>query len=220
MVAGFLKYFQIAKCFRDEDLRADRQPEFTQLDVEMSFVKEKDVMRLTEKLFKHAIKKTLGVDIKVPFSVMEYDDCMNYYGVDKPDLRYDLKLADLSKYFTNTQFRVFANILKDKGVVKGFAIKDVLVDKTNFTSIQKFATDKGLQIAYLTFKNGRKIGGLITNVIEEDNANNAFNHFGFTDGTLILCAGKLNKVNETLGAARIACNNVYKFADPNKLAFT
>lgn len=220
MVAGFLKYFQIAKCFRDEDLRADRQPEFTQLDMEMSFIEEKDIMRVVEKMFKHAIKKTLNIEIKTPFKVMEYDECMNFYGCDKPDLRYNLKLADLSQYFTNTQFNIFANILKENGVIKGFAIDKQLMNKNDFEIVQKFATDKGLQIAYLTFENGKKVAGSIAKVIEDDKANQAFASFGFNAGTLILCAGKLEKVNNTLGAARIACNNVYKLANPNELAFT
>lgn len=220
MVAGFLKYFQIAKCFRDEDLRADRQPEFTQLDMEMSFIEEKDIMRVVEKMFKHAIKKTLNIEIKTPFKVMEYDECMNFYGCDKPDLRYNLKLADLSQYFTNTQFNIFANILKENGVIKGFAIDKQLMNKNDFEIVQKFATDKGLQIAYLTFENGKKVAGSIAKVIEDDKANQAFASFGFNAGTLILCAGKLDKVNNTLGAARIACNNVYKLANPDELAFT
>lgn len=220
MVAGFLRYFQIAKCFRDEDLRADRQPEFTQLDMEMSFIEEKDIMKVVEKMFKHAIKKTLGVEIKTPFRVMEYDDCMNYYGVDKPDLRYDLKLSDLSQYFAGTQFRVFSSILADKGVIKGFAINEKMLDKNTFATVQKFATDKGLQIAYLTFKDSKKLDGSITKIIEDDKANAAFASFGFKTGSLILCAGKVDKVNATLGAARIACNNVYHFANPDELAFT
>lgn len=220
MVAGFLRYFQVAKCFRDEDLRADRQPEFTQLDVEMSFIKEKDIMRVTEKAFKRAIKKTLNIDVKTPFRVMKYDECMSDYGVDKPDLRYDLRLKDLSNFFVGTNFNIFANILKDNGVIKGFAIDKILVDKKDFEIIQKFAMDKGLQVAYLTFKDGKKIGGTITNVIEEEKANAAFASFNFTTGTMVLCAGKLNKVNDTLGAARIACNNIYHFANPDELAFT
>jgi len=220
MVAGFMRYFQVAKCWRDEDLRADRQPEFTQLDMELSFIEEKDIMGFVEGMLKQAIKVTLNKDIKTPFRVMEYDDCMNFYGVDKPDLRYDLKLADLSKFFEGTGFKVFSNILKDGGVVKGFAIKDILVDKKNFTTIQKYALDKGLQIAYLTFKDGKKVDGSITKVIEEEKANKAFANFEFKNGTLILCAGKLNKVNDTLGAARIACNSIYKFANPDELAFT
>ena len=220
MVAGFNRYFQIAKCWRDEDLRADRQPEFTQLDMELSFVEEKDIMVFVEGMFKHAIKQTLGKDIKTPFRVMQYDDCMNFYGCDKPDLRYDLKLADLSKYFAKTEFKIFANVLANKGVVKGFAIDKILVDKKNFAIIEKLALDKGLKIAYLTFDDGKKVEGSIAKVIEDEIAANAFKHFGFKDGTLILCAGKLNKVNDTLGAARIACNNVYKFANPDELAFT
>ncbi|MBQ0045586.1 MAG: aspartate--tRNA ligase [Mycoplasma sp.] len=220
MVAGFLKYFQIAKCFRDEDLRADRQPEFTQLDMEMSFIEEKDIMRVVEKMFKHALKKTMNLEIQTPFRVMQYDDCMNFYGVDKPDLRYNLKLADLSQYFEGTQFKIFNNILLDKGVVKGFAIDQKLMTKNEFETVQKFATDKGLQIAYITFKDGHKFEGSIARIIEDGKANTAFNSFGFKTGTLILCAGKQDKVNATLGAARIACNNIYKFANPDELAFT
>lgn len=220
MVAGFNKYFQIAKCYRDEDLRADRQPEFTQLDIEMSFVKEKDVMKMLENLFKKAIKKTLGKDIKTPFRVMKYDDCMNKYGVDKPDLRYDLIINDLSAYFKGTNFKIFANILKQKGVIKGFAINKILTSKNEFNTLLKYATDKGLQIAYLTFENGNVIDGSIKNVIELEKANNAFRSFGFKNGTLILCAGKPTQVNETLGAARIAANNIYKLANPNELIFT
>ena len=220
MVAGFLKYFQIAKCFRDEDLRADRQPEFTQLDMEMSFIKEKDIMKITEYMFRRAIKKTLNIDVRAPFKVMKYDDCMNFYGCDKPDLRYDLKLADLSKYFVGTNFRIFDSILKDNGVIKGFSIDKTIMEKKDFETVQKYATDKGLQVAYLTFQDGKKIGGSINNVIEDDKVAAAFASFNFTTGTLILCGGKLNKVNDTLGAARIACNNIYKLADPNALAFT
>lgn len=220
MVAGFNRYFQIAKCWRDEDLRADRQPEFTQLDVEMSFIKEKDIMKMTEKVFKYAIKKTLGKEIKTPFRVMEYNECMEKYGVDKPDLRYDLIINDLSSYFEGTNFQIFSKILRDKGVVKGFAIKNILVSKNDFNTLQKYATDKGLQIAYLTFDNNKIVDGSIKNVIETEKALSAFKHFGCEKGTLILCAGKNTQVNVTLGAARIAANNIYKFANPDELAFT
>lgn len=107
MVGGMEKYFQIAKCFRDEDLRSDRQPEFTQVDMEMSFVNEEDVMSMTEKLVAHVFKEIKGIEIELPLKRMEYDDAMKYYGSDKPDLRFDLKITDITDIFKNTEFTVF-----------------------------------------------------------------------------------------------------------------
>jgi len=122
MVAGYDKYFQIARCFRDEDARADRQPEFTQLDLEMSFVDEDDVLDLTEELF-ISLVETLTPRFKVvkPFPRLSYSDVMEKYGSDKPDLRFGLELADLSNVFAETEFGVFRSVLNDGGKVKGFA---------------------------------------------------------------------------------------------------
>lgn len=219
MVGGFLRYFQIAKCFRDEDLRADRQPEFTQLDVEMSFIEEKDIMSITEDLFKTAIKKTLGINVKTPFKIMEYDDCMNFYGCDKPDLRYDLKINDLTSCFKDTNFKIFNNIMLKGGVVKGFAIENKLIDKNSFETIRKFAKDKGLDVAYLTIKNGELFQGTIAKIIEPKKVASAAKTLKLENGSIVLCAGKASEVNVTLGAARIAANNVFKLADPNEFAF-
>ena len=96
MIAGMERYFQIARCFRDEDLRADRQPEFTQLDMEMSFIDEDDIMTLTENLIAYVFKETLNVDLKVPFGRMTWDDAMDKYGSDKPDLRFDMPLVNMN----------------------------------------------------------------------------------------------------------------------------
>lgn len=99
MVGGMERYFQIAKCFRDEDLRSDRQPEFTQVDLEMSFVSEEDVMGLTEKLIAAIFKEVKGIDISLPLRRMKYDDAIRYYGSDKPDLRFDMKIHDVHDIF-------------------------------------------------------------------------------------------------------------------------
>lgn len=117
MVAGYDKYFQIAKCFRDEDLRADRQPEFTQVDIEMSFIDMDDIMKLTEGVFRKAWKKILNFEIgEIP--VMTYQQAMDKYGSDKPDLRFGLELVDLSKVFANSGFRVFDDVLQRGGIVR------------------------------------------------------------------------------------------------------
>jgi aspartyl-tRNA synthetase len=121
MVAGMDRYYQIVRCFRDEDLRADRQPEFTQLDVEMSFVTEEDVMGLIEQMLAGVWAEVIGVQVKTPFPRMPYGEAMRRYGTDKPDLRYGLELADLSDAFAGTGFRAFGSVLSEGGVVKGLA---------------------------------------------------------------------------------------------------
>ena len=117
-VAGMEKYFQIVRCFRDEDLRADRQPEFTQLDIEMSFMDENQIETLMEELMKELFKKTLGVDIKTPFERMEWDTAMDKYGSDKPDLRFDMPLMDISEYVKGSTFKVFNSVIENGGMVK------------------------------------------------------------------------------------------------------
>ncbi|MCQ2604031.1 MAG: aspartate--tRNA ligase [Spirochaetia bacterium] len=123
MTAGFDRYIQIAKCFRDEDLRADRQPEFTQVDMEMSFITQEDIMGIVEGLFKELFKEFLNIDLKLPLSRMTYQEAMLKYGCDKPDLRFGLEIVDLCDVFANTQFSVFKNTLAKKGKVRGINLK-------------------------------------------------------------------------------------------------
>ncbi len=124
MVAGVDRYFQIARCYRDEDLRADRQPEFTQLDLEMSFVSEDDVLDVIERCFAHVWASVLGVQVPVPFRRISYADAMARYGIDKPDLRYGLEIQDLTDAFRRTTFQVFRQVLDQGGVVRGIRIPD------------------------------------------------------------------------------------------------
>ena len=119
MLAGFDRYYQIARCFRDEDLRADRQPEFTQIDIEMSFVDEEAIYSLTEGLFKHVFAKALDVQLEVPFLRFDYWDALARYGTDKPDIRFGLELVDLSEIFYKSRFQVFSNVLQSGGQIKG-----------------------------------------------------------------------------------------------------
>ncbi len=122
MVSGFDRYFQIVKCFRDEDLRADRQPEFTQVDVEMSFVNEDDIYEYHEGLMKMIFKETIGVDIQTPFPRMSYDDAMNTYGSDKPDTRFGLEFVDFSDIVKDAEFKVFSGTVKNGGGVVGITV--------------------------------------------------------------------------------------------------
>lgn len=123
MVSGFDRYFQIVRCFRDEDLRADRQYEFTQIDVEMSFVDEEDIFTIVEGLMKRLYSETLGVDIQTPLPRLPYKDAMELYGSDKPDLRFDLKLVKLNHIFSNSNFRLFSDAIKKGGIVSAINAK-------------------------------------------------------------------------------------------------
>lgn len=123
MVAGFDRYIQLARCFRDEDLRADRQPEFTQIDVEMSFIDEEDIMAMNEGFMKRIFKEVLGKDLETPFRRIKYQDAMDNYGIDKPDTRFDLKLHDLSEILKNTEFSVFSGAIAGGGSVRGINAK-------------------------------------------------------------------------------------------------
>lgn len=143
MVAGFEKYFQIVKCFRDEDLRADRQPEFTQIDLEMSFVEEKDILDITERLMEYIFKNVLDYPLKIPFKQINYKDAINRYGSDKPDLRWELELKDLTESVKNIDFRVFRDVIANGGIVKALVVPDgssfsrkQLDDLTNWVKLQ------------------------------------------------------------------------------------
>jgi aspartyl-tRNA synthetase len=122
MVAGLDKYFQIVKCFRDEDFRADRQAEFTQIDVEMSFVDEDDVIKITEGVMARLFKELKGIDLNLPFPRMTYKEAMEKYGIDKPDLRFGLELVNINDAVAGSSFRIFSETVKDGGIVSGFVV--------------------------------------------------------------------------------------------------
>ena len=144
MVSGFERYYQIVRCFRDEDLRADRQPEFTQIDLEMSFVGEEDVMAVSEGIIAEVFEKVLGRMVETPFKRLTYNESMDRFGLDKPDTRFDLELKEVSDIVKTSGFKVFADVVKKGGIVKALNAKgciDVsrkeIDDLTNFVTIYR-----------------------------------------------------------------------------------
>ena len=218
MVGGMEKYFQIAKCFRDEDLRADRQPEFTQIDMEMSFVGEDDVMNLTEKLIAYVFKKVKNIDVSLPLNRMKYDDAINYYGSDKPDLRFDLKITDITDIFKNTEFTVFKNVIENKGIINCLIAKNAS-DKFSRKDIDKLTdlvkTYKANGLAYL--KIGDEISGSIAKVVTENEINELKNKYNLENNDIVfIVADKKNIVKTSLGTLRIKLANILNLIDKNE----
>ena len=205
MVGGMERYFQIAKCFRDEDLRADRQPEFTQVDMEMSFVDENDVMTTVEGLIAHVFKEIKNINIELPLKRMKYDDAINYYGSDKPDLRFDMKINDITNIFKDTEFTIFKDNISNGGiinclVVKNSADKFSRKDLDKLTDFIKTYNAKGL--AYLKIDN--EISGSIAKVIKENELNELKDKLNLENNDLVLIiSDKKNVTKQALGALRL-----------------
>ncbi len=205
MVGGMERYFQIAKCFRDEDLRADRQPEFTQVDMEMSFVEEEDVMNIVENLMAYIFKKIKNVDLKLPLRRMKYDDAIEYYGSDKPDLRFDMKIQNITEIFKNTEISFFKDIITNGGIINCLVVKNSAQefsrkDIDKLTEFVKSYKAKGL--AYL--KIDKEVTGSISKVISETELKELKEKLNLEDNDLVLIVSdKYNIVKQSLGALRI-----------------
>ena len=215
MVGGVMRYFQIAKCFRDEDLRADRQPEFTQVDMEMSFVDEFDVMNMAEKLIAHIFKTVKGIDIKLPLLKMKYDDAINYYGSDKPDLRFDMKINDISDIFKSSDIEFLKNTLVNAIVVKNSADKFSRKDIDALTLFVKNYKASGL----IFLKYEEELTGSIAKKMSEEEKSNLISKLNLEKNDLVfIINGKSNIVKNALGALRgniarklnLIDNNEYK----------
>ncbi len=205
MVGGIERYFQIAKCFRDEDLRSDRQPEFTQVDLEMSFVDQEDVMSLTERLVAHVFKEIRGIDIKLPLMRMKYDVAMDKYGSDKPDLRFDLEIQDITEIFKNTEFSMFRNVIENKGIVNCLVVKGKAAEfsRKKLDALTEFVkTYKASGLAYLKIED--EVTGSIAKAISADEVNSLKDVLGLEKGDLVLIVAdsKYNVVKVSLGALR------------------
>ena len=204
MVSGFERYFQIAKCFRDEDLRADRQPEFTQIDVEMSFVDEDQVMWLGENLVASIFKDVKGIDIELPLMRMKYDDAMDKYGSDKPDLRFGMEIQDITDVFKNTEFTVFKNVIDEGGIINAIVVKNV-ADKYSRKDLDKLTdyvkTYRASGLAYLKYQD--EVSGSIFKVMSEAEVSGVKETLGVENNDLVLIiSGAFKTVKVALGALR------------------
>ena len=204
MVGGFERYFQIAKCFRDEDLRADRQPEFTQIDVEMSFVDEDDVMSLGENLMAYIFKEVKGIDVKLPLMRMKYDDAIKDYGSDKPDLRFEMTIKDITDILKNTEFTLFKDVIASGGVVNAIVAKNAS-DKYSRKDLDKLTefvkTYKASGLAYLKYN--EEVSGSIAKALSEEEIKNIHNTLNIENNDLVLIvSGDYNIVKTSLGALR------------------
>ena len=199
MVAGMERYYQIARCYRDEDFRADRQPEFTQLDVEMSFVDQDDVIALGEEIVKE-LWKLIGYDIQTPIPRMTYADAMKYYGSDKPDLRFDIKIVECTEFFKDTTFRVFQNEYVGAVVMDGGASQP----RRQFDAWQDWAKQRGAKgLAYITVAEDGTLGGPVAKNITDAEREGIAEHVGAKPGDAIFfAAGDTKSSRALLGAAR------------------
>jgi aspartyl-tRNA synthetase len=205
MVAGFDRYFQIARCLRDEDLRADRQPEHTQIDMEMSFVEEKDVFELVESLMAEVFRAAVGVEIRTPFRIMAYREAIATYGIDKPDLRLGMEIRALGDFFAGTDFRVIRQALEGGGEVRGFVVKDgARVVKRDVDELEAVAKAAGAGGLLSLRRNGARLAGVAAKFLGEAIETRVIEGCGMADGDLLLAlVGKTPDINVILGKLRI-----------------
>tara|TARA_B100001029_G_scaffold129017_1_gene108037 strand:+ start:9941 stop:11740 length:1800 start_codon:yes stop_codon:yes gene_type:complete len=230
MTSGFEKYYQIAKCFRDEDLRADRQPEHTQLDFEMSFVHQEDVLSNCEELYYFLSKKYQSKDIVYPFPRITYEEAIEKYGTDKPDTRFSLHLKNLNHILGGTEFRVFNNTLESGGSIKGISLKNSdsikrsYIDELNDFVIEMggggvipISLDSVEDISKLDIKN---VKSPIAKFLSVENVIEIFNIFDASENDIIfISAGENDKVNECLGSIRNKLAKDLGLIDENKINF-
>ena len=218
MVSGFDRYFQICKCFRDEDFRADRQPEFTQVDIEMSFVDQNDVIEMATGLVRNIWKQSIEVDLPKEFPVITYNDAMERFGSDKPDLRFEMELQEFSNYIVKSEFNTFKDILKTQGIVKALVCpnsenysRKVIDELTDY--LKTYYKAKGL--AWMKYSNGNLDGG-ISRFFPEDVKNSIISDLKLEDNSIIFILGdKKDIVYNSLGALRLKLGERENLIDEN-----
>ncbi len=223
MVAGMERYFQIVRCFRDEDLRADRQPEFTQLDIEMSFVDADDIMDMTEGLIRHVFKGALGVDLPEKFQRMTWDEAMDKYGSDKPDLRFGMELINMTEAVKGSEFKVFNDIIDKGGIVKAINVKgDAGIPRRELDGLVNFVAIYGAKgLAWMQIQTDGSVKSPIAKFFSEEYLANILKTAEAEPGDLLLfVADKPSVVAAALGALRIEMAKRRGLIDENKLAFT
>ena len=224
MVAGMEKYFQIARCFRDEDLRADRQPEFTQIDIEASFVNQDDVIGLVEGLLGSMFKAGLGIEVPASFPRMTYADAMDIYGSDKPDIRFEMKITDLGDVFATTEFKIFRSILDGGGVVRAINAKGFATITTGqMNRLNEIAVQAGLPVknlAFIKLENGEYKSPLWKIFTDSEKAN-VVAKLDLAEGDIVFfAAGSRDSVSTILGRVRSECAVMMNINnDPTKFNF-
>lgn len=222
MIGGFDKYYQIVKCFRDEDLRADRQPEFTQIDIEMSFVDQEDVMAMNEGMLKRIMKEVKGIDLVTPFPRMTYEEAMRDYGIDKPDTRFDMKLVTLNELASKMEFKVFKGAVESGGAVKAIVVKGASdkYSRKDIDALQEYAKiygAKGLAWVKVTEEG---LNGPIAKFFEESHVTELLAETKAETGDLILfVADKWSVVNASLANLRNKLGKELGLIDDNKFNF-
>lgn len=205
MVGGMERYYQVARCFRDEDLRADRQPEFTQIDMEMSFIEEEDIQTIVEGLMKKVFKDIKGIDIKTPFLRMKYDEAMERFGSDKPDMRFGMELHNVTKLFEKSEFKVFSSAIENSGIISSIKVEN---EASNFsrkridelTEFVKKYKAKGL--AFIKIENNEFTGG-ISKFLTDEEKESLKEELDLHDNDLVFFASdKKEVVYASLGALR------------------
>jgi len=220
MVSGMDRYFQIVKCFRDEDLRQDRQPEFTQIDVEMSFLTEPQLFKLVEEMMQALYKEVLGIDIATPFPILKYREAIDRFGSDKPDMRFGLEIVDLADVVQGTSFKVFAEVLKGGGQVRAINIKnsaEALSRKglDDLTEVAKTYGAKGM--AWIKMQKG-ELQSPIIKFFEKDMLDKLIAAVKGEDGdTIVFIADKPKVVADALAHIRLAVGRQLKLIDEKKI---
>lgn len=221
MIGGFDKYFQIARCFRDEDLRADRQPEFTQIDIEMSFVDEKDVFAVVEGLMREIFMKTKGLDLG-EFEQIPYVECMRRFGSDKPDLRFGMELQQLNDVFAGTEFTIFKSILEQGGEVNAILVKNAAdqFSRKQLDKLQEYVRIYGAKALSFLKYNAHGFTGSIAKVISDAEKNALLEKLHIEDNDMILFVADKKAVSQTaLGALRVKLGHDLDLIDKNSYRF-
>ena len=221
MIAGMDRYFQIARCFRDEDLRADRQPEFTQIDIEMSFADEEDIFAEVEKVMKAVFKEIKGVD-DLSFPRIKYVDAMDKYGSDKPDLRFDNAMVNVTELFKDSQFAVFKNCVAEGGIIKSLTFHNAAdkLSRKKFDELSEFVKIyKAKGVAYLKYENN-EFSGSVNNALPQSEKEALKDFLGLQNGDVVLLlADQKNIAEVALGAVRKKLGEELGLIDKNKYCF-
>ena len=229
MMAGFDRYYQVVKCFRDEDLRADRQPEFTQVDIEMAFINEKQIFRVTEGLLGHVFKEVLDQELELPFPQITYDEAMARYGTDKPDTRFGMELVDVTTVFANSNFQVFVRLIEAGGIVKALTLKgqatlprsdlDKMQGKENLAN--HYDVQTGAQgVAWIKVQENNWQGPVAKNLTEAEKDLLAETADLEAGDLILFVAGESKIVIPTLDILRCHFGNRLNLTDNNQFHFT